>query len=229
MLKLNLLPLIHRGHGKLITFFLVAAVQIFENCYSVLPLSSFLYLDILCLFCLPLFATDPKCLTIPLLSWALSNGPLSQSGTPNTGHNTSGKNLHHRSVTLTLESQYDTCLSCGGEVCFLLLFRLWCAVTSRLLFVELPPRHLFLFLYLWSWLFLFKSNYMTMSSLNFILCSQIICPIWCDCLVFYFCPLVYSVPPSLMSSADLISILFIPLSKSLMEILTSAGPSNEYL
>lgn len=48
MLELNLLPLIHHGHGKLIAFFLVAAVQIFENCYGVLPQLSFLYLDILC-------------------------------------------------------------------------------------------------------------------------------------------------------------------------------------
>lgn len=145
--EVNLLPLIHHGHGKLITVFLLAAVQIFENCYGVLPQSSFLYLDILCLFCLLLLAMDPKHLTIPLLSWALSNWPLSQSGTPNTGHNSSGKSLHHRSIRLTLESQYDTCLSCGGEACFLLLFRFSSVVTSRLLFVELPPRQLFLFLY----------------------------------------------------------------------------------
>lgn len=147
MLKLNLLPLIHHGHGKLITFFLLAAVQIFENCYGVLPQSSLLYLGILCLFCLLLLAMAPKHLTIPLLSWALSNWPLSQSGTPNTGHNPFGKNLHHRSVRLPLESQCDAGSSYGGKACFLLLFRLWCVVTSRLHFVELSPRQLFLFLY----------------------------------------------------------------------------------
>lgn len=104
-------------------FFLVAAVQIFENCYGVLSQSSFLYLDILCLFCLLLLAMDPKHLTIPLLSWALSNWSLSQGGTSNTGHNPSGKNLHHRSVRLTLDSQYDTCLSCGGEGWFFTAFQ----------------------------------------------------------------------------------------------------------
>lgn len=40
MLKLNLLPLIQYGHGKQIILFLVTAVQIFENCYGVLPQSS---------------------------------------------------------------------------------------------------------------------------------------------------------------------------------------------
>jgi len=85
MLKLNLLPLIHHGHGKQIILFLVAAVQIFENHYGVLHQSSFLYLDILRLFAVLLLATDAKYLTIPpLCSWALSNWRLSQSGTPNT-------------------------------------------------------------------------------------------------------------------------------------------------
>lgn len=125
MLKLNFLPLIYHGCGKEIIIFLVAAVQMCENCYGVLPSHIFFYLDILCLFCLSLLAMDAKPLTIPLLlSWALSSWPPSQSRMPSTGHNPAGKNLHHRSVRLTLVSQYDTCLSCDGETWFLLLFRL---------------------------------------------------------------------------------------------------------
>lgn len=122
MLKLDLLPLIHHGHGNQIILFLVAAVfeikNVFENCNGVLPQSSFLYLNILCLFSMLLLVTDSKYLTIPLLSWALSNWPLSQSGTPNSGRNPPGRNLPHRPVRLTLVSQYDTCLSCGGEMFF---------------------------------------------------------------------------------------------------------------